>query len=304
MTTTPETPAGAAIAVAQISAEQCWENPSALERNAAKVRQWYNQAADTADLVVFPELVLTGYIPLKGYDQAKKRVLADVADRAATDALPALAAATKGRRAAMLVGFMEPTSMRYEMYNSVALVQDGAVLGVYRKMHLPVEENHYFVPGDETVVVDCRAGRVGLSICYDIVFPESARLAALQGAEILCAPSNWLAIEDLQRLGDVLPIARALEQQMHVVFVNGVGEMEVRGRRWSLYGASTIVSATGQKIARAGTGEEMLTGFLPASALADAANVFPVMRDRRPDAYGALAAPRSGMARVRRGPLA
>ena len=153
-------------------------------------------------------------------------------------------------------------------------------------------------------MVDCRAGRVGLSICYDIVFPESARLAALQGAEILCAPSNWLAIEDLQRLGDVLPIARALEQQMHVVFVNGVGEMEVRGRRWSLYGASTIVSATGQKIARAGTGEEMLTGFLPASALADAANVFPVMRDRRPDAYGALAAPRSAMARVRRGPLA
>lgn len=98
--------------------------------------------------------------------------------------------------------------------------------------------------------------------------------------------------------------SRALEQQMHVIFVNGVGEMEVRGRRWSLYGTSTIVSATGQKIARAGAGEEMLTGFLPASALADAANVFPVMRDRRPDAYGALVAPRSSMARVRRGPLA
>src|SRR5262249_47728228 len=157
-----------------------------------------------------------------------------------------------------------------EMYNAVALIQDGAILGVYRKMHLPVEENHYFVPGDATTVVACRAGRVGLTICYDIVFPESARLAALQGAELLCVPSNWLAIQDLQRLGEVLPVARALEQQMHVVFVNGVGELEVRGRRWNLYGGSMIVSATGHPVARAAGGEETLTGFLPAAALGEA----------------------------------
>ncbi len=291
------------ITVAQIAAEQCWADPTALQRNTEKIEQWYLRCSDGSDLVVFPELTLSGYIPLKGYDQARKRVLAEVAARAADAALPKLAAATRGRRAAMLVGLMEPTSMRYEMYNSVAVVQDGAILGVYRKMHLPVEENHYFVPGDEAVVVDCRAGRVGLNICYDLVFPESARLAALNGAELLCVPSNWLAIQDLQRMGEVLPVARALEQQMHVVFANGVGELEVRGRRWNLYGGSMIVSATGQQVARASDGEETLKGFLPASGLAEAANVFPVLRDRRPDAYGDLTARRSGHARLRAGPL-
>jgi predicted amidohydrolase len=90
---------------------------------------------------------------------------------------------------------------------------------------------------------------------------------------------------------------------MHVVFVNGVGELEVRGRRWSLYGGSMIVSATGDPIARASGGEETLTGFLPAAALGEAANVFPVLRDRRPDAYGDLVASRTTHARLRPGRL-
>lgn len=294
---------GKEIRIAQISAEQCWADPTALERNTAKVAQWYERAADAADLVVFPELVLTGYIPLKGYDQKRKLVLAEVAQRVANDALPRIVAATRGKRAAMIVGFMEPSTMRNEIYNSVALIQDGAVLGVYRKMHLPVEENHYFVPGDDPVVVDCRAGRVGLIVCYDLVFPEAARLAALGGAEILCAPSNWLAIEDLQRLGAALPVARALEGQMHVVFVNGVGDLEVRGRVWQLYGTSTIVSAVGQVVARGGSGEEMIAGVLADEDLANAASVFPILRDRRPDAYGAIAASRTDFARVRPGIL-
>lgn len=292
---------GKEIRIAQISAEQCWADPTALERNAAKVVQWYERVADDADLVVFPELTLTGYIPLKGYDQKRKLILAEVAQRVAHDVLPRIVATTRGKRAAMVVGFMEPSTMRNEIYNSVALVQDGSVFGVYRKMHLPVEENHYFVPGDQPVVVNCRAGRVGLIICYDIVFPEAARLAALQGAELLCVPSNWLAIEDLQRLGATLPVARALEGQMHVVFVNGVGGLEVRGRTWHLYGTSTIVSAIGQVVARGGDSEEMISGVLSDQDLATAANVFPVLRDRRPDAYNNLTASLCSFARIQQG---
>src|SRR5579872_6590402 len=149
LTTTAESSGGrgAAVAIAQIAVEQCWADPSALDRNAAKVEQHYRDVADDSDLVVFPELVLTGYIPLKGYDQAKKRVLAEVASRLVDEPLLRLAAVTGGRRAAMVVGFMEPASMRHEIFNAVALIEDGAVRGVYRKMHLPVEENHYFVPG-------------------------------------------------------------------------------------------------------------------------------------------------------------
>ena len=161
MTTTIERDGatGKAIRIAQIASEQCWADPTALARNAAKVLEWYERVADEADLVVFPELTLSGYIPLKGYDQRRKHILAEVANAAVDGALPRLAAATRGRRAAMVVGFMEPSTMRHELYNSVALIEDGDVLGVYRKMHLPVEENHYFVPGDQPLVVSCRAGR-------------------------------------------------------------------------------------------------------------------------------------------------
>lgn len=280
-----------AVHVAQISSEQVWTERAALTRNADKVLAWYDAAATEADLVVFPELTLSGYIPLKGYDQTRKRLLADAALEATEHELPRLAARTAGRRAAMVVGFMESSAMRNEMHNSLALLQDGAIAAVYRKVHLPVEENHYFVPGDDIVVVDCVAGRVALSICYDMVFPETARMAALRGAELLVVSSNWLGIANLRRLGQVLPIARALEEQMHVVFVNGVGDLEVRGRTWRLYGSSTIVNAAGTTLATAGEGEEWLTATLERGALAEASDVFPVLRDRRPSVYADLTAP-------------
>ena len=116
MTSTADTTAkdGIAVTVAQIATEQCWADPSALARNTAKLEQWYGQAADDADLVVFPELVLTGYIPLKGYDQKRKQTLSVVANQVVDHALPKLVAATHDRRAAMVVGFMEPSTMRHE----------------------------------------------------------------------------------------------------------------------------------------------------------------------------------------------
>lgn len=279
------------IDVAQIAAGQCWSDPALLEENAGKIRQWYQASADEADLVAFPELALTGYIPLKGYDQRRKRVLAEVASRATHEVLPGLAELTRSRRASLVVGLMEATSMRYEMFNSVVLLEDGRVAGTYRKTHLPVEENHYFVPGDEVTVAASRLGSVGLSICYDLMFPEVSRMAALVGASLVCVCSNWLGIANLRRLSEYLPVARALENQYHVVFVNGVGDLEVRGRRWSLHGCSKIVSATGEVVAVAGEEEERLRGVLTADSLEEGHDVFPVLRDRRPHLYGPLVAP-------------
>jgi predicted amidohydrolase len=281
------------VALAQLGVEQCWadQDGGALARNTAKLLEWYERVADEADLVVFPELSLTGYIPLKGYDQRRKRQLYEVALRCEAEALPQLAEATRGRRASLVVGLMEPASMRHEMFNSLAFVEDGEVLGVHRKIHLPVEENHYFAPGDEVTVVDSRHGRIALLVCYDMLFPESARAAALQGAELLCISSNWLAISDLERLGEVIPVARALEEQMHVVFVNGVGEVEVRGRTWSFYGKSRAVSATGRVVGEAGGEEECLSVVLEREDLGRAADVFPLLRDRRPETYRDLVRP-------------
>jgi N-carbamoylputrescine amidase len=239
---------------------------------------------------VFPELSLMGYVPLKGYDQEHKRRLFQLAQRCAEDHLASLVRLTAGRRAAVVVGFMEPSEMRHEMHNSVALLQDGAILAVHRKLHLPVEENHYFIPGDEATVVDCRIGRVGLGVCYDIVFPEAARLAALRGAEVFLVPSNWADTSNLVQYGETFPVARALEEQMHIVFVNGVGESTFRGHRFRLYGGSRIVSASGSVLATAGQEETTIDAKLTLQDLAEAAGTFPILRDRRPHIYGDLVA--------------
>jgi predicted amidohydrolase len=285
------------VTAAQISMEQCWQDPEALTRNADKILAHYLEVADSTDLVVFPELSLFGYIPLKGYDQRRKAELAELAHYAAKTQLPRLREVTAGRRAAMVVGFMEPSTMRNEMYNAVSYLENGVSLATYRKAHLPVEENHYFIPGDTIQAFDTAIGRVAMSICYDLMFPEIGRLAALQGASLLLIPSNWLDIANLRRAGEVLPPARALEGQMNVVFVNGVGELEVRGHTWTLFGRSTVVAATGEVLAVAGTGEELLTAKLTVDDLRRGAGVFPLLRDRRPELYGPVTSPLSAFAR-------
>ena len=299
--TEPVTASSADITVAavQFASAQAWADDDAVTDNTARVADAYLAVADETDITVFPELALTGYIPLKGYDQRRKRVLAEVAAQSVEAALPDLATHTKGRRSLMVVGFMEPALMRGEFFNSVAVIQDGSVLGVYRKVHLPVEENHYFTPGDGVFVCDTRIGRIGVTICYDLLFPELARHAALLGTEVLVVPSNWLGIGNLERLGEVLPAARALEGQCHVVFVNGVGDLEVRGRNWSLYGKSRIISALGDVIAVAGSEVETLIGALPGAHLDAASDIFPVLRDRRPDLYGHLVQPQADFAALR-----
>jgi predicted amidohydrolase len=276
------------VAAAQVPAHQAWEDPEVVRLNSEAIARIYLELADRLDLVVFPELALTGYIPLKGYDQRRKRILAEAARRAAEDELPRLTALTASRRAALVVGLMEPATMRHEFYNSVAVIEDGDLRAVYRKIHLPVEENHYFVPGDEIVVAETRTGRIGLLVCYDLLFPEATRILGLRGADLLVVVSNWLDIANLVRLGEVLPVARALEGQMHVVFVNGVGELGARGRRWSLYGRSRLVTATGREVGVASGKEELLIGTLPGADLEAASDVFPVMRDRRRDVYAPL----------------
>jgi predicted amidohydrolase len=284
------------VAIAQMPARQAWTDPEAVTVNAKSIGDTYSDLADRTDLVVFPELALTGYIPLKGYDQRRKRILAAAARQAATVELHRLVELTRGHRALLVVGLMEPASMRNEFHNSLALAEDGELRAVYRKIHLPVEENHYFLPGDQVVVAETRLGRIALLICYDLLFPEVSRIASLEGTDVLVVASNWLDLAHLRRLGEILPVARALEGHTHVVFVNGVGELEARGRRWSLYGGSRLITARGEVVAVAGEEEEVVIGILPGADLDRASDVFPVMRDRRPDVYGPLVARASSFA--------
>jgi 5-aminopentanamidase len=284
------------LAMAQIPARQAWADEEAVEANTEVIKSIYEMHADEVDLVVFPELAITGYIPLKGYDQRRKRILSAAAEQATHQSLPQLREATAGRRAVLVVGLMEPATMRHEFHNAVAVLDDGALSAIYRKIHLPVEENHYFLPGDDVVVVETRAGVIAPMICYDLLFPEVTRIAALRGADTIAMVSNWLDIAHLRRLGEVLPVARALESHTHVIFVNGVGDLEARGHRFTLFGRSRAVSATGEVVAEADDAECVLVAALPGADLDAASDVFPVMRDRRPLVYRPLTAPASDFA--------
>lgn len=282
------------LGVVQRPAHSIYTDADALAKNGSEVAAAIRAAAGTADLLVFPELCLTGYIPLKGYDQRRKAQMWEAARAAFETVVPELLAATAAAGITAVIGTPEPAGPRHELYNSALVLDAGRIAGVGRKLHLPVEENHYFTPGTAPACIETRAGRLGAIICYDIVFPEAARLLALQGAELIVVPSNWIEDANLVRLGEVMPVARAMENEVPVVFCNGVGEVSVRQYTYQLFGRSRIVSATGEVLAQASAGAEVLTATLPAGDLLAGARVFPIFRDRRLELYGPLARPYPG----------
>jgi predicted amidohydrolase len=187
------------------------------------------------------------------------------------------------------------------LYNSAAVVGPQGFIGKYRKNHLWGAENLFFEPGDLGVpVFRIGAGRIACAICYDIWFPETFRLAALQGADMLCVPTNWVPMPDqrehLPIMANILSMAGAHSNSMFVAAADRIGVE--RGQPF--LGNSLIASHTGWPIAGPASGdrEEVLIGDVN---LADARrkrtlNEFnQLLRDRRTDLYdemlGAAAKP-------------
>ena len=158
-----------------------------LEGNRARAAAAIEAAAAAgADVVVLPELVTSGYV-FEGPDEAWP--LAEPADGPTLQAWARLAAA---HDLVIAGGFAELGEDGATLYNSAALVDASGVRAVYRKAHLWDREPECFRPGDaRPPVVDTPHGRIGLMVCYDLEFPEWVRAVALEGAELLCVPTNW-----------------------------------------------------------------------------------------------------------------
>jgi len=138
-----------------------------------------------ARLVVLPELSTSGYV-FESADEA--RSAAEPADG------PTLSGWTEeaARGEAVVVGGFCELGDDGLLYNSAAIVDGGGVLAVYRKLHLWDREQLVFEPGREPApVVETRAGRIGVGVCYDINFPEVARGLALAGADLIALPTNF-----------------------------------------------------------------------------------------------------------------
>ncbi len=145
-------------------------------------------ARDGAEVIVLPELANSGYV---FSERAEVRALAEPLDGPTVTALAALAA---HHRIVVVSGLCEADAAAQMPRNSAVVIDEGGLRAVYRKAHLWGREPEFFLPGDQPpAVLDTRFGRIATMVCYDLEFPEWVRTAALEGARLLCVPTNWPA---------------------------------------------------------------------------------------------------------------
>jgi predicted amidohydrolase len=236
-----------------------------------------------ADLVVLPELFATGYF-FRSTDDA--RAVAEEAPGGPT--VERLHAWARASGATFVAGLVERAGDR--LFNSAVVVTPRGWLGTYRKVHLFYEEKGHFRPGDlgfPVWTVTDRAGtpyRLGVMVCFDWYFPESARTLALGGADVIAHPSN-LVRPDCPRS---MPI-RALENHVFTATANRVGA-ESNGRETLAFiGRSLICDPRGQVLAQAEPeGEAVLAADVdPLTARERRLTAHnDLFLDRRPEAYG------------------
>ena len=188
-------------------------------------------------------------------------------------------------------------------HNTAAIIDaDGALLGIYRKMHIPDDplfyEKFYFAPGDTGFRAwPTKFGRIGVLICWDQWYPEAARLTALQGAEILFYPTaiGWHPREKAE-LGErqhsaweTIQRAHAIANGCYVAVPNRVGHEKLAGEGLEFWGQSFVAGTSGEILAKASAVEnETLIVPLDLGKVDDTRTHWPFLRDRRIDAYAGL----------------
>jgi len=244
------------------------------------VKQVKRAKKKDVNLIVFPELSLTGYIvrdlayelsePIRG---PSTRLLEEVA---------------KKEKAYIVFGMIERSEKAHAvLYNTAVLLGPEGFVGKYQKMHLPThsvfEEKRYFRPGYQAPVFDTDIGKVGLMICYDIFFPEITRMLRLNGSELMVCISASPAVR--RKFFEVLTAARAMENTTYLAFVNLVG-IEDGLQFW---GGSRLIAPNGSIISQAKYDEEdQAIGRLDYADLKRTETFVPALRDLRPEFFEIL----------------
>jgi N-carbamoylputrescine amidase len=265
-----------------------WDRDANVARAEKLIR---DAAARGANIVLIQELFETPYFckdhQSRHFDLAKP-----------LDGHPAV---EHFRRLARELGVVLPVSVFEQagnaFFNSVVVVDaDGALLGSYRKSHIPegpgYHEKFYFSPGDTGFkVFDSRYGRLGVAICWDQWFPEAARSMALMGAEILLYPTAIGSEPNDPQLDSSGHWQRTMQGHaaaniVPVVASNRIGSEQGEKYTMSFYGSSFIASPTGEKIAEADrVSESVLTASFDLDEVRRYRQAWGVYRDRRPDLY-------------------
>lgn len=257
----------------------------ALETNVAKTLAHLETAANNGvDIAVLPELCNSGYV-FESREEAFSLSEA-VPDGPTTQAWMSAAAE---HNMIIVAGIAERDSNR--LFNSAVAVGPDGYIGTYRKNHLWAAENLFFEPGDLGIPVwHTPHGRIAAAICYDGWFPELIRMAAVQGADLICMPTNWVPMPEqpdgLPAMANILAMSSAHSNSLFIAAADRVGVE--RGQPF--LGRSIILSHTGWPVAgpASATEQEILYADvdLSDSRKKRSLNAFnQPLRDRRIDLY-------------------
>jgi len=298
MSTEPEhfrrSPRQVTVAATQMSCD--WN----VAGNIAKAEKLVREAAARgAQIILLPELFEAPYFCIE-QDNRHLNLACPVEENRAVRHFSAVA---RELGVVLPISFFERAGQVF--FNTIAIIDaDGRNLGVYRKSHIPngpgYQEKTYFSPGDTGFKVwNTRFGRLGVGICWDQWFPETARSMALMGAELLLFPTaigsepppavpvnsrdHWQRTQQGHAAAHLMPLIASnrygLEKSLQ----------DPEGLYIRFYGSSFIADSMGAKVAEAGDeGDAVLTATFDLEALAQMRNNWFVFRDRRPDLYGNL----------------
>jgi predicted amidohydrolase len=264
------------LALCQIAAKR--EDKAA---NLAKFEELTLRAKEQgADLAIFPEMSLTGYVlhdqiyelaePIPGPSVKEVEDLAKKTGLHIIFGMPELSPKTKAT-----------------LYNTSVMVGPSGLIGKYRKMYLPThsvfEEKRYFRSGYEPAAFQTQLGNIGLTICYDVFFPEVFRLPRLMGAQLIVCISASPAVR--RSYFEVLTAARAIENTCFLAYVNLAGMQD----GLQFWGGSRLVSPTGDVLAKATYDvEDFVLCDVDFGDLRTAETFVPTLRDLRPELYEKL----------------
>lgn len=269
-----------------------------VQENINKAEKMVREAAGNgANIILLPELFEHQYFcQEKRYDYYNYALPLD--ENPAVNRFKEVA---KELEVVIPVSFYERDIDR--LFNTVAMIDaDGSVLGIYRKTHIPddhfYQEKFYFTPGDTGFkVFDTRFGRIGVGICWDQWFPETARCMAVQGAEMLLYPTaigsepildvdssgHWRRVMQGHAAANLMPVVAA--NRIGVETVEPCKENAGQSSSLDFYGCSFIADATGDIIASAKQEETILYGEFDLDALKEDRLSWGLFRDRRPETY-------------------
>ena len=266
------------------------ENPQA---NLAKALRRIRAAAEKgARIVCLGELFRSRYFCQS--EDTRNFKLAETIPGPATEALASLA---REREVVVIASIFEKRSVGIYHNTAVVIDADGALVGLYRKMHIPDDplyyEKFYFTPGDLGFPsFQTRYAKIGVLVCWDQWFPEGARLASLSGAQILFYPTaiGWIPNEPR-------PVAQQQRSawELNPTFAR-CGQRCFRRshkscwprRKDQVLGNSFVAGPFGEMVARAGDREDILIAKCDLTRIEETRQSWPFLRDRRIDAYGPL----------------